>query len=100
MSKKQLKHIKEYTDTLPPHLLQSLCSANITETDSHVINTKLQERTSSQIASYLHLILIKLRQPNIAARHFSEQIGAQRERLEFGATLQRRVDNLGHNQDN
>jgi len=41
--------LKEYTDTLPPHLLQSLCSANITETDIDVIKTKMQEHTSSQI---------------------------------------------------
>ena len=28
-----LKHIKEYTDTLPQHLLHSLCSANVKDSD-------------------------------------------------------------------
>ena len=86
-----LKKSKEFTANLPPHLLQSLCSANITDTDSKNIETKLQERTSSQIVSYLQLALIKLKQTSVAAREFSAQMHAQKERIVFGEALERQV---------
>jgi hypothetical protein len=45
------RQIKEYTDTLPQHLLQNLRNANIKDTESESIKTKLQERTSCSIIS-------------------------------------------------
>ncbi len=89
-----LKHIKEYTDTLPQHLLHSLCSANVKDGDLESIERKLQERTSSSILSYLQLSLIKLQNTTVAANAFASRIAAQNERAEFAAVLQRRVDSL------
>jgi hypothetical protein len=89
-----LKHIKEYTDTLPQHLLHSLCSANVKDSDLESIERKLQERTSSSILSYLQLSLIKLQNTTVAANAFASRIAAQNERAEFGAVLQQRVDSL------
>lgn len=91
-----LKNIKEYTDTLPKHLLHSLCSANIKDSDVTSIQQKLQERTSTSILSYLQLALIKLQQTRIAADAFASRIAAQEERAAFGAVLQQRVDSFAN----
>jgi len=91
-----LKHIKEYTDTLPKHLLHSLCSANIKDGDVETIEQKLKERTSASILSYLQLALIKLQQTSIAAGVFSSRIAAQEERAAFAAVLQQRADSLAN----
>ena len=82
-------HIKEYTDTLPQHLLQSWRNANIKDTESESIKTKLQERTSCSIfISYLQLALIKLQKICVAASDFSNRMLAHQERATFGAFLQ------------
>ena len=89
-----LKKSKEFCETVPPHLLQSLRSVNVTDTDAENIERKLKERTTSQIVSYLQLALIKLRRTSVAAREFSTQMNAQRERTEFGEFLQQQVDTM------
>jgi hypothetical protein len=92
-----LKHSKEFTAKVPPQLLQSLRSANVADSDSKTIETKLQERTSSQIVSYLQLALIKLRQTSVAASEFSTQMQAQRERVSFGQFLEEQVADMRNN---
>jgi len=87
-----LKHSKEFTATISPQLLQSLRSANVTDTDVETIEKKLQERTSSQITSYLQLALIKLRYTNVAARESATQMQAQKERISFAQALEERVN--------
>jgi hypothetical protein len=89
-----LKHVKEYTDTLPQNLLQSLKGANVIDTEPTCIEKKLQERTSSQIVSYLQLALIKLRHNSVAARDFSTKMTAHTERISFGALLRQHVHDL------
>jgi hypothetical protein len=89
-----LKHVKDYTNTLPQNLLQSLKGANVIETEPTCIEKKLQERTSSQIVSYLQLALIKLRHHSVAARDFSEKMTAHKERSAFGAVLHQHVNDL------
>jgi hypothetical protein len=89
-----LTNIKDHTDTLPHHLLQSLRNANIIETEPCIIKAKLKERTSSQIVSYLQLALIKLRQTSVAASEFSSKIKAQQERSAFGAVLEQHVQEM------
>ena len=79
---------------LPPHLIESLRHANIAESETEVIQTKLQERTSSQIVSYLQLALIKLKQTSVAAHQFAAQMQAQEERSTFGAVLKQHVQGL------
>lgn len=92
-----LKHIKEYTETLPQHLLHSLCSANVKANEIDCIKTKLQERTSSSIVSYLQLSLIKLQKDNVATSNFSSRMTAQQERTAFGTYLEQRVQDLRNN---
>lgn len=89
-----LKHLKEYTDTLPPHLLHSLRQADIRDTEVDGIKTKLQERTSCSIVSYLQLALIKLHKNSVQAKEFSHRMQAEQERTAFAAELERRVSDL------
>ena len=89
-----LKHVKDYTGTLPQNLLQSLIGANVIETEPTCIEKKLQERTSSQIVSYLQLALIKLRHNSVAASDFSAKMTAHKERSAFGAMLRQHVEHL------
>jgi hypothetical protein len=91
-----LKHIKEYTDTLPQHLLHSLCTANVKANEIDCIKTKLQERTSSSIVSYLQLALIKLQKTSVAASDFSSRMTAQQERTAYGAFLEERLFGQWH----
>jgi hypothetical protein len=86
-----MKRSHEFGDKVPAHLLQSLRTANITDTDPKNIRTKLQERTSSQIISYLQLGLLKLQQTSVAAREFSTRMRAQKERTSFGAVLEEQL---------
>lgn len=89
-----LKHLKEYTDTLPPHLLHSLRKADVKDTEVDGIKTKLQERTSCSIVSYLQLALIKLHKNSVQAKEFSHRMRAEQERTAFAAELERRVSDL------
>jgi len=89
-----LKHVKEYTDTLPPHLLHSLRKAEIKDTEVDSIKTKLQERTSCSIVSYLQLALIKLHRTSVQAQEFSNRMQAERERSAFAAELEQRLSDL------
>jgi hypothetical protein len=89
-----LKHVKEYTDTLPPHLLHSLRTVDIKDTEVGCIKTKLQERTSCSIVSYLQLVLIKLQKTSVQAQEFSHRMRAEQERTAFATELERRVSDL------
>lgn len=89
-----LKHVKEYTDTLPPHLLHSLRKADINDTKVDSIKTKLQERTTCSIVSYLQLALIKLHRTSVQSQEFSNRMKAEQERTTFAAELERRVGDL------
>ena len=89
-----LKHLKEYTDTLPPHLLHSLRKADVKDTEVDGIKTKLQDRTSCSIVSYLQLALIKLHKNSVQAKEFSHRMRAEQERTAFAAELERRVSDL------
>jgi len=67
-----LKYIKVYTDTLTQYLLHSLCNSNVKANEIDSIKTKLQERTSSSIVSYLQLALIKMKKTSVNVSNFSK----------------------------
>jgi len=79
---------------LPPHLLHSLRSAEIRDTDVESIQRKLHERTSCSIVSYLQLALIKLHKTSVQAQEFSDRLQAEQDRAAFAADLERRVQHL------
>ena len=89
-----LKHVKGFSETLPPHLLHGLRTADIKDTEVECIKKKLQERTSCSIVSYLQLALIKLHKTSVQAENFSSRMRAEQERTAFAADLERRVEHL------
>ncbi len=79
---------------MQPHLLHSLRKADIKDTEVDCIKTKLQERTSCSIVSYLQLTLIKLHRTIVQAKEFSNSMQAEQDRPAFAAELDRRVSDL------
>jgi hypothetical protein len=80
--------------TLPANLVKSLRDANIHDTDSCKIHEKLQQRTCSQMHSYLQLILIRLQQTHVSGNDYVQQLHSHQERDEFAQVLKSRVQNL------
>jgi hypothetical protein len=79
---------------LPAHLLLSLRNANIHDTETAQIHEKLQQRTCSQMQSYLQLCLIRLRKMHISGNGYIEQLIAQQQRDEFAKGLKARVQHV------
>jgi len=79
---------------LPAHLLMSLRDAHIHDTETAQIHEKLQQRTCSQMQSYLQLCLIRLRKMHISGNGYVEQINAQQQRDQFTQVLTARVQHV------
>jgi hypothetical protein len=79
---------------LPAHLLLSLRNTNIHDTETAQIHEKLQQRTCSQMQSYLQLCLIRLRKMHISGNGYIEQLIAQQQRDEFAKGLKARVQHV------
>jgi len=80
--------------TLPAHLLKSLRDANIHDTDTCTIHEKLQQRTCSQMQSYLQLVLIRLQKMHISGNDYVKQLSTHQQRVEFSQVLKSRVQHL------
>lgn len=76
---------------LPPHLLKCLRSANIRDSDPDDVQGKLNERTTSNIVSYLQLGFLKLQHSALAAQAVEQQIAAHLDRTAYAAVLQQRT---------
>ena len=88
------KHPVKNPAQLPAHLLLSLRDAHIHDTETAQIHEKLQQRTCSQMQSYLQLCLIRLRKMHISGNGYVEQINAQQQRDEFTKVLAARVQHV------
>ena len=79
---------------LPPRLSRLLIEANVRGSDTSEIEMKLNERTRSQIISYLQLSLLNLQQSSTANGEFMQQLHQHQERASYTALLRDRVLNL------
>jgi hypothetical protein len=79
---------------LPGSLVRLLREANVQDSELSEIHTKLNERTTSQIVSYLQLAWINLQQSSIANREFMQQLDSHQERTEYAKLLNDRVSDL------
>lgn len=76
---------------LPPQLRECLLAANIQDHDIQSIQTKLDERTSSQVISYMQLVSMKLRHVKTMSSEFMKHVQAHQERVSFTDFLQHRT---------
>jgi hypothetical protein len=79
---------------LPGSLVRLLREANVQDSELSEIHTKLNERTTSQIVSYLQLAWINLHHSSIANREFIKQLDSHQERTVYAQLLSDRVSDL------
>jgi hypothetical protein len=79
---------------LPPRLSRLLLEANVRGSDTSEIEMKLNERTRSQIISYLQLSLLNLQQSSTANGEFMQQLHLHQERASYTTLLRTRVLDL------
>jgi hypothetical protein len=79
---------------LPPRLSRMLLEANVRGSNTSEIEMKLNERTRSQIISYLQLSLLNLQQSTTADSEFMQQLHMHQERASYTTLLRDRVLNL------
>lgn len=68
-----------------------LREANVRDSELAEIHTKLQERTTSQMVSYLQLAWLNLQQSSSGNREFIQQLHSHQERTNYLQTLNDRV---------
>ncbi len=76
---------------MPAGLAHLLREANVVDSELHGIHTKLKERTTSQMISYLHLAWINLQQSSIENNGFMQQLQAHRQRTNYVQLSEDRV---------
>jgi hypothetical protein len=79
---------------LPGCLVHLLREVNVQDSELSDIHTKLNERTTSQIVSYLQLAWLNLQQSSIANSEFMQQLDSHRERTEYAKLLDARVSDM------
>lgn len=77
---------------IPASLRQHLRDANIKDTDVSSITTKLKERMSANIISYLQLSILKIRPTTSTHNH--RQLDTHEARTMYSSSLSERVDSL------
>jgi hypothetical protein len=91
--KQKLLALKNTTKQIPVNLRQHLREANIQPVDENHVLNRLQERLTSNVVSYLQVILLKLRPPT---QNQESMFQAQKKRVEYCNSLQKQlaVENL------
>jgi hypothetical protein len=82
---------KNIIKNIPANLRQHLREANIQAVHEDFVATKLQDRLSANIISYLQLAVLKL-SPNTSLNQHM-QLNAQMQRSEYADALSQRVSN-------
>ena len=86
--KQKLLALKNTTKQIPVNLRQHLREANIQSVDENQILNRLQERLTSNVVSYLQVILLKLRPPT---QNQETMFQAQKKRVEYCNSLQKQL---------
>jgi hypothetical protein len=91
--KQKLLALENTTKQIPVNLRQHLREANIQPVDENHILNRLRERLTSNVVSYLQVIILKLRPPT---QNQETMFQEQKKRLEYCNSLQKQlaVENL------
>jgi hypothetical protein len=85
---------KKMTKQMPAALRQHLRDANIKDIDEISVATKLQERLSANIISYLQLTVLKIK--HNTSMHQHKQLETHQARTEYASSLSERLDNISN----